>query len=262
LSLGVQSWDDAFLTLLGRVHSAAQARQSIADARAAGFDNLSLDLMYGLPGQTLAGWQEDLRLALDLVPEHLSLYALTVEEHTPLAEWIACGAIPAPDDDLAADMYEWAEDALARAGYVHYEISNWARPGRACRHNLVYWRNEPYIGLGAGAHSWWAGQRWANEPLPDHYVRALKRGELPVAEREDIGTELEMAETMMMGLRLLQEGVSLDRFQRRFGASLERVYAEPVAELVDRGLIELTPRRIRLTPPGRLLGNQVFARFL
>jgi oxygen-independent coproporphyrinogen-3 oxidase len=262
LSLGVQSFEDRLLRLLGRIHTAQEAEAAVRDARAAGFENLNLDLMLGLPQQALSDWQESLLRARDLAPEHLSLYALTVEEGTPLARWVASGAIPAPDDDLAAEMYEWAEEALAEAGYVHYEISNWARPGLACQHNLIYWRNEPYLGLGAAAHSWWNRERRANARHPAEYIQAVsERGE-PAAEVEPIDRQLEMSETMMMGLRLLCEGVSFARFERRFGVGLDDVYGAQIAGLVARGLLERTAERIRLTRRGHLLGNQVFVEFL
>ncbi|MBN1641412.1 MAG: radical SAM family heme chaperone HemW [Anaerolineae bacterium] len=266
LSLGVQSFHDHVLGLLGRVHDAAEARDAVRAARDAGIENLSLDLMFGLPGQTMSGWREDVRQALALAPAHLSLYALTVEAGTPLAAWIDAGTLPAPDEDLAAEMYEWAEGALGQAGLVHYEISNWALPGCACRHNLVYWRNEPYLGLGAGAHSWWDGVRRANLPDPRAYVDAIRAGRAPVAEQERIDRALEMGETMMMGLRLLEEGVSMARFEARYGLPLEEVYGAEIAHLVARGLLERAPagapERIRLTERGHLLGNQVFAAFL
>jgi oxygen-independent coproporphyrinogen-3 oxidase len=321
LSLGVQSYDDRLLALLGRIHNADQADASVRDARAAGFQNLNLDLMLGLPRQTLGDWQASVRRALDLAPQHLSLYALTVEQGTPLAAQIERGALPAPDDDLAAEMYEWAAGALARAGYDHYEISNWALPGYACRHNLVYWRNEPYLGLGAGAHSWFGGWRRANLRDPGAYIRALGdqrspargdaapvrggaatmaqfpaayrmscnlcRGEaclagtanlhhsrhttqLPVAEVLEIDRALEMAETMIMGLRLLDEGVSYARFERRFGLPMEQVYGAEIAAAVEEGLLERVSERapsgvqtrVRLTGRGALLGNRVFVRFV
>ena len=267
LSVGVQSLDERLLRLLGRIHTAEQARTVVHDARVAGFQNLNLDLMFGLPRLTLQGWQETLRQAIDLQPEHLSLYALTVEEGTPLAAQIGAGTLPPPDDDLAADMYEWAEDTLEQAGYAHYEISNWSLPGYACRHNLIYWRNEPYLGLGAGAHSWWGGIRRANLCGPADYIRSVQGGRPPVAEEEPIGADLEMGETMMMGLRLLEEGVTSQRFGQRFAAPLEQVYAAEIAELCKGGLLERVPRegaleRIRLTQRGHLLGNSVFARFL
>jgi len=262
LSLGVQSFDDDELRLLGRLHDADQARQAYRQARAAGYRNVNLDLIFGLPGQTVTKWQATLQQAFDLGPEHLSLYALTLEEHTPLAGRIARGELPAPDDDLAAEMYELAETELARAGYVHYEISNWARPGFECQHNLIYWHNQPYLGLGAGAHSWFAERRWANVRVPQIYVENVARGHLPVTEGEEIGQALEMAETAILGLRLVEEGVALGAFRARFGIEFTDVYGREVEELVDLGLLETTPGRVRLTRRGRLLGNQVFQRFL
>jgi len=262
LSLGVQSFDDEMLHTLGRIHTAGDARQAVYDARGAGFDNLSLDLIFGLPGQTMGQWQESVRQALALSPEHLSLYALTVEDDTPFAASIEGGELPAPDEDMAADMYTWAEAALAEAGLIHYEISNWALPGYACQHNLVYWRNEPYVGLGAAAHSWYGGTRRANVRLPRDYISALEKGQDPVAEEEEIDRALEMGETMMMGLRLLAEGVSFARFVGRFGVSMDDVYGSQIEGLVSRGLLEQMPDRIRLSQRGHLLGNQVFAEFL
>jgi oxygen-independent coproporphyrinogen-3 oxidase len=185
-----------------------------------------------------------------------------VESDTPLASCIDVGELPLPDDDLAAELYEWAEDTLDGAGYDHYEISNWALPGYACRHNLIYWHNEPYLGLGAGAHSWLGGLRWANLRMPTDYIAALQDGRLPVAEKEAIDRALEMGETMMMGLRLLKEGVSFVRFEQRYGVSMETVYAAEISDLEKRGLLERTPECIRLTQRGHLLGNLVFVQFL
>jgi oxygen-independent coproporphyrinogen III oxidase len=263
LSLGIQSFDDAELRLLGRIHTAAEALEAFRTARDAGFRNISLDLIFGLPGQSLASWRASLHRALDLAPEHLSLYALSVEPRTPLAGGIERGELPSPDPDLAADMYELAEEACAAAGYFHYEISNWARQGDLrCEHNLVYWRNEDYIGLGAGAHSWARGQRWANVASPPEYTALLSRGASPVASEEAIPPELEMGETMMMGLRLVDEGVTFEGFRRRFGADLRQWYAVEIEELDRLGLLEIGDGRVRLSPRGRLLANQVFYRFL
>ena len=159
-------------------------------------------------------------------------------------------------------MYELAEAELARAGYVHYEISNWARPGCECRHNLIYWRNQPYLGVGAGAHSWFAGRRWANVRAPQVYIEQVEATGSPLAESEDISSALEMAETAILGLRLVEEGVDLGTFRARFGVEFADVYGREVAELVDLGLLEVSPARVRLSPRGRLLGNQVFQHFL
>ncbi|MBN1179560.1 MAG: radical SAM family heme chaperone HemW [Anaerolineae bacterium] len=282
LSLGVQSAHAGELQMLGRIHTWAQAVEAVSAACAAGFDNLSLDLIYGLPRQALQRWEETLRAALALAPQHLSLYALTVETGTPLAGRIARGTLPPPDDDLAADMVELAEALLAEAGYFHYEISNWARSDQrladrgwqippdilsetvspfVCRHNLVYWRNAPYLGFGAGAASWFGGERWVNVDHPQTYIDRIATGASPVAETEHIPRPLEMGETMMMGLRLA-EGVSDARFRARFGASLEAVCAKALGQLSRRGLLSWDGRAARLTAQGRLLGNQVFAHFL
>jgi oxygen-independent coproporphyrinogen-3 oxidase len=263
LSLGVQSFDDAELRLLGRIHSAAEAIDAFRAARAAGFANVNLDLIYGLPGQSLAGWRDSLERAADLQPEHLSLYALSVEEGTLLAETIARGELQAPDPDLAADMYELSIERLDSAGYIHYEISNWAKtPAFQCRHNLAYWRNQAYLGLGAGAHSWAEGRRWANASSPAEYIAQVSSGQSPAEWEEDIGSDMEMGETMMMGLRLLEEGVAYDQFQDRFGVAIAKHFADELVDLADLGLIVNDGDRMTLSDRGRLLGNQVFMRFL
>ncbi len=263
LSLGVQSFDDAMVRRLNRGHTVADALETYDLARRAGFDNISLDFIYGLPLQTLDDWRATLERALALAPEHLSLYALKVEEGTGLEYQIHRGKYPMPDDDLAADMYELAEEMLARAGYVHYEISNWARadsPLRS-RHNLTYWHDEPYLGFGAGAHSYIGGARYWNVLSPVDYIRRIERGEDVIAGREEIDRELEMAETLILGLRL-DEGVAFERFQARFGEDARAKYASQLMETRDLGLIELTDERVRLTPRGRLLSNEVFWRLL
>lgn len=263
LSLGVQSFSETELQMLGRIHNAAGAIQAIQNARQAGFDNLSMDLLYGLPEQPLASWRASLERALALHPDHLSLYALTIEAGTPLATAIARGQLPSPDPDLAADMYELAQSLLSEAGFLHYEISNWARsPDFVCQHNLIYWRNEPYLGVGAGAHSWLSGRRWSNVSEPMPYILHMHNGLQPIAAEELIDTETEMGETMILGLRLISEGVELARFQERFGLDLRVRFADELQELIGLGLVELGSQRVTLTPRGRLLGNQVFLRFV
>jgi oxygen-independent coproporphyrinogen-3 oxidase len=263
LSLGIQSFDDRELHLLGRIHTAAEAIEGFRAARRAGFGNINIDLIYGLPGQSPGSWLATLERGLDLQPDHLSLYALTIENGTPLAESIARGALPAPDPDLAAEMYELAAGALSAAGWVHYEISNWARAPRfQCRHNLGYWRNEAYLGIGAGAHSWFKKRRWANVAAPQAYTAQVLRGERPVAMEEPIDLPLEMGETMFMGLRLLDEGVAFERFHRRFGLDPRQQFAGELAELSELGLIVIDDERVTLSRRGHLLGNQVFLHFL
>lgn len=269
LSLGVQSFQGRFLRCLGRLHTGAQAKQAHRWARQAGFENISLDLIYGLPRQGLSLWRRDLEETLALGPEHVSLYSLTIEEGTPLARSLK--AEEAPDPDLAADMYILAEELLGRAGYEHYEISNWALPGKGCRHNLTYWHNLPYLGLGAGAHSYLWGYRFNNVASPEAYIRRMKshratpglgpRAKPAVARAQRIGRRLEMAETAMLGLRLV-EGMDLETLARRFGRSPGRLYRRQRLELAELGLAEEVGGRLRLTPRGRLLGNEAFLRFL
>ena len=287
LSMGAQSFDDAELKWLGRIHDAAEAEAAFAAARRAGFANINLDFMFGLPGQQTSTWRNTLDRAVALGPEHISLYSLTVEHGTPLYDAVRRGRQPPPDDDVAADFYLLASDLLSKAGYEHYEISNWSRrplapgghPERSvgeskdasptqahadyrCRHNLVYWRHEPYLGFGAGAHSYAGGRRWWNvRPVPQ-YIQRLRADQSPERGSEDIDDRLAMGEFMMLGLRLVGEGVDPARFAARFGQPLDRVFAGEIADLTRRGLLEQSNGHLRLTIEGRLLGNQVFAEFL
>jgi oxygen-independent coproporphyrinogen-3 oxidase len=237
--------------------------------------------MYGLPGQSLARWQATIERILTLAPEHLSLYALTVEPETPLSRAIEAGEVPPPDPDLAADMYLWASEALCAAGFWQYEISNWARgscpaatvwelppDGRTegigpwiSRHNLVYWRNRPWLGLGAGGYSWLEGRRWSNVLHPATYIQAAQAGKWADVDVEVISAELERGETLMMGLRLAEGVTELD-FRARFDVGLAEVYGATIARLVEIGLVLWDGYRLRLSPQGRLLGNQVFGEFL
>lgn len=259
LSLGVQSLQDDELQLLGRVHTSAQAREAYEMARLAGFENVNLDLIYAFPGQTLKRWRATLEGAIALGPEHLSLYPLSLEEGTPLWRRVQRGEVRATEDELAAEMYLLAEELLE--AYGHYEISNWAKPGYESRHNLTYWRNEGYLGFGAGAHSYYERRRSWNVAWPEEYICRLKAGESAREGEEVIETPLEIAETLFMGLRL-SEGVEFEGFQHRFGRDLSTLYGPQLGELVAWGLLEVNGRGIRLTPRGRLLGNEVFEKFL
>jgi len=261
LSLGVQSAHQTELDFFKRGHSFADAVESVRLARAAGLNHLNVDLMYGIPQQTMAMWQETVERTLQLAPNHVSMYCLTVEERTTLALWVRRGKTPLPDDDLAADMLLWADERLAAEGLSRYEVSNWARQGRACRHNLVYWHNEPYLGFGAGAHSSFGGRRFWNVDRPREFIQSIEAGQSAVAGSEVIGRELEMGETMMLGLRLV-EGVSLARFESRFGVSLADIYAEELRELGRQELIKVDEVGVRLTRRGWLLGDRVFSAFL
>ncbi len=262
LSLGVQSLNDRELAMLGRIHTAAEARDAVRFARGSGFCNLSLDLIYGLPGQTLYDWRKTLDEAIAMETEHLSLYSLTLEADTPMWRAIKERTLPGIDPDLSADQYELAEDLLEANGYGHYEISNWARQGRECRHNLTYWRNLPYLGAGVAAHSCLDGHRLANTKSLDKYIAGFSGKTSPLPELdEEISPEMELAETVILGLRL-GEGIKSDDMQSRFGIDILEHYRRQVEEMTDAGLPEQTDRHIKLTRRGRLLSNEVFWRFL
>jgi oxygen-independent coproporphyrinogen-3 oxidase len=269
VSLGAQSFNEHELQLLKRIHTVDQTREALGLIRAAGTCNINLDLIYGLPQQSLADWTSTLDQALRLAPEHISLYALSVEEGTPLAECIARGELPPTDDDLAADLYTAAEGRLQEAGYAHYELSNWAvkRTSAAgtpevlwCRHNLKYWHVDPYLGFGAGAHSHFAGRRFCSVAHPEEYVLRLENGLSPTANTALIGPEESMVETMILGLRLT-EGVRFSDFRQRHGRDLHGQYTHALSELAGLGLVTGDDQAIRLTTRGRLLANQVFLRF-
>jgi oxygen-independent coproporphyrinogen-3 oxidase len=273
LSIGVQSFHDDELRALDRIHTADDARAAFRAAREAGFDNVNLDLIFGLPEQPIERWQQSVEQALALGPEHLSLYALTVEEGTPLARDVARGRTPAPDQDAQADQFEWTQERLARAGYEHYEISNWALPGHRCRHNLTYWECREYLALGAGAHSYVNGIRFANAALPSQYLSLVEESWNEAQERggaammrqivsgETITPALAMSDTLILGLRLI-DGVSQRDFRARFDVEATEAFAAQLAEPFELGLLETSGDRLRLTERGRLLGNEVFARLL
>jgi oxygen-independent coproporphyrinogen-3 oxidase len=262
ISLGAQSADPAELRLLGRAHGFADVTAAVDAARRAGFDDVSLDLIYGLPGQAPESWRRTLAAVLPLEPDHLSLYALTVEPGTPLHERVQRGESPTPDPDAAADMYEMAEEMLAAAGLTHYEISNWCRPGHACRHNLIYWRNEPFLGFGPGAHSSSVARRWWNVKRPAEYIARIGRGESVAEGGEEIDPLASRGETMLMGLRLLEEGVSYARFEARHGLPMREAFGPALREHQQAGLLDLAPDRAVLTRRGRLLSNRVFMAFV
>lgn len=270
LSLGVQSFNDDELRLLGRIHTVDEAIRAFDDAREAGFGNISVDLMYGIPGQTIESWRGTLGKALDLAPEHISLYSLTVEEGTPFHAMQVEGCLTLPGDEIEADMYEEAISTLTSAGFEHYEISNFARPGFRCRHNITYWRDEPYFGFGAGATSClpllsgWGegpGMRATNVSNPEEYIHRIKSGQDAKACEERLTGKAAMGETMFLGLRMLQ-GVDIESFARRYGVLPEQVFPQEIAHLTERGLIEQAGTAIRLTHRGLLLASDVFAEFV
>lgn len=261
LSLGVQTFDDARLKQFNRAHTVKEAYDAFEWARRAGFENINLDLIYGLPNQALDDWRATLERALAFESEHLSLYGLQVEERTVLKKQIDLGRVPMPDDDLAAQMYELAVEMVARAGFIHYEISNWARRSFESQHNKTYWLAEPYLGFGAGAHSYWNGVRYENIQAPREYMKSLGLKALPSARREKISRAQEMSEVMFLGLRL-GEGVAWARFQERFGEDARTIFREPLALLTEWKMMEVDAERARLTEQGMLVSNQLLWRFL
>lgn len=295
LSMGVQSFQAEELDFLGRIHDAEDALRAYDAATEAGFANINLDFMFGLPRQSLEAWNDSLDRALDLAPRHLSLYSLIVEPDTPLAHWVETGRTPPPDDDLAAEMYETAMSRLREGGYEQYEVSNWARgAGFACRHNLLYWRNQEWIGVGPGAHSHLrfptglreestgglaflfggsrdritgsgapaAAVRWSNVKGVQGYVRRVEADESPVGFHEELPAGVSMGETMMLGLRLVREGVPFARFEAMHGQPMRAAFGPGLDRLHDGGLLESDGERVRLTPKGLLVGNRVFSEFV
>jgi len=261
LSLGVQSMNDQELRLLGRIHDRQIAVRSIEMAKDEGFDNVNVDLIFGLPDQTMLNWQRTLEEVLLQEPDHVALYGLTLEPGTKLAQWVEQGKVGQVEDDLMADMYEFSVERLKAAGYEHYEISNWALPGKQCQHNLIYWNNEPYLGMGAGAWSYWQERRWENIKDPEQYVMRCLEARSIIEEDELVSQEQEIADTLILGLRLT-DGIGRRSFRRRFDLEPEQIYDYQIQKLKKLGLLETDSVGIRLTDKGRLLGNEVFEHFL
>lgn len=258
LSIGAQAYQDHHLERLGRLHRFRHVVESVREARKAGFDNINLDLMFALPHQTLAEWEETLEAALSLEPEHLSCYSLIIEEGTPFGRLWAQGLLPVVDEELEAAMFQLAMERLQAAGYRHYEVSNFARPGRECRHNLIYWTNGQWLGLGPGAHSQWKGRRFANWRLPARYAKSLlEEGSLPVETSEFLTLHVQMEDELILGLRL-REGISLSRFAARFGRTVWEVFGRALERAMGLGLLETDGDRLRLTDRGLMVANAVF----
>ncbi len=261
VSLGAQSFAPAELLTLERAHRPAQVGQTVAECRRAGIRQISLDLMFGIPGQTLGSWLRSLCAALALAPEHLSCYALTYEPGTPLAERLDAGQVQRVDEDLEADMFEAALDLLPAAGVAHYEISNFARPGAACRHNLHYWHNEPYLGLGPAAAGFIDEVRYRNVPDLAAYLHAVQHGQSPWNEQEHLPPERRARETAMLELRLAA-GIDRPRFADRYGQDPAVLFAEAIARHAASGLLSVDARGIRLTRAGFLLADRVSRDFV
>lgn len=261
LSFGVQSFLDDELRRLGRLHDADRARAALADARAAGFDNVSLDLMMWLPGQSIAQWLTSVDALIDLAPDHASLYLLELYPNAPLQELMARAQWSQTADDDAADMYEMAMARLEEAGWRQYEISNVARPGRESRHNRKYWDDSGWLAFGCGAHGSRAGVRWKHVADTRAYVERVAAGADPVAERRVLDADAQLAEALFMGLRL-SDGIDVDAYRARFGQDVWTRYGEALAPAVDAGLLLRESGRLRLTRRGMLLANEVMQAFV
>ncbi len=261
LSIGAQSFVAAELRALGRRHTADDVRRTVAAARDAGFTNVSIDLMFGAPGQTAESWNASLDAVVALRVEHLSCYGLTIEPGTPYATWFARDPAAFADDALEARLYALAIDRLRGAGYEHYEISNWAKPGLRSQHNAIYWANEAYLGLGVGAASYLDGVRATHTRSLEEYVAAaLAEARIP-GESERLTGAAAAGEAIMLALRTA-EGVDLARFRERYAIDMRTAYGTVIGELVQAGMLASDDAHVRLTERGRFLANDVCGAFL
>jgi oxygen-independent coproporphyrinogen-3 oxidase len=261
LSLGLQAYQLQLLERLGRFVSPKEFEWGFFSAREKGFSNINVDLIFGLPGQTLAHWEETLMKVIELKPEHISAYSLKIEKGTRLYDEYKKGNLDLPDDESEREMYYIAKGLLTAGNYDHYEISNFAIRGYKCNHNLLYWKNREYIGLGAGAHSHFKNERYYNEENPWKYIQLINKGEIPVKGKETVTSSIEVAETLLMNLRLIS-GVNKLEFYRRFGYGINDIYGQRIESLKSKGLIEETEDHIMLTSLGLDLANEVFIEFL
>jgi oxygen-independent coproporphyrinogen-3 oxidase len=276
LSLGAQSLNDNELNLLGRIHTREEIFDGVKAAREAGFRNINLDMIFGLPDQKMRTWKNNLNDAISISPEHLSLYCLSIEKATNFGNWVERGMVKEPDPDLAADMYEWAGMELICHDYLQYEISNWSRTNYECRHNLQYWRNNEYLGFGAGAHGFIDGLRIANTVQIKKYINRIKETDtnrkieetldFPIApatiSQVVVDRFTEMQDTLMLGLRLTREGVSSRKYFEKFGENMTDVFKKEISELLNSNLVEWRGDTLRIKQHARILGNQVFMKFV
>ncbi|SJZ96558.1 radical SAM family heme chaperone HemW [Selenihalanaerobacter shriftii] len=261
LSFGVQSFNNQTLRELGRIHTAKQAIDNYYLARELGFENINLDLIFALPGQKVVEWEATLRQSLKLHPNHLSTYNLKIEPGTKFARDVDNGLLEPVSEEIDLEMYQLTMDFLTENGYKHYEISNFARSGYESEHNRIYWRNEPYLALGPGAHFYDGDVRGSNVTSISEYINTVNSGELPIKEVNQLTREDKIVESMILGLRL-REGISLSRFEDRFGESLDKVYGQEIKKLEKENYIRVTSKRITLTRRGLVLANDVLAEFI
>ena len=260
VSLGVQTFDDKMLKKIGRSHLEKDIYENIDRLKLAGFDNISIDLIYALPGQTMEQVKENVAKAIGLDIPHMSLYSLILENHTVFMNRMRRGKLPLPKEELEAEMFEYIIAALERVGFEHYEISNFSKPGFESRHNLMYWDNAEYYGIGAGASGYVNGVRYKNHGPIRHYLSAVEEGNARITE-EHLSQKEQMEEEMFLGLRK-KSGVSMVRFEEKFGRSFDGLYGETVRDLVQQGLMQIEGDRVRMTKRGLFLGDTVAERFI
>lgn len=260
VSLGVQTFDNKMLKKIGRSHQEQDIYDNIRHLKQAGFDNISIDLIYALPGQTMDQVKENVAKAIDLDIPHMSLYSLILENHTVFMNRMRRGKLPLPKEELEAEMFEYIIEELEKAGFEHYEISNFSKPGFESRHNLVYWDNAEYYGLGAGASGYVDGIRYKNHGPIRHYLEAVDAGKARITE-EDLTLEEKMEEELFLGLRK-KTGVSKARFEEKFGISFDQRYGQVVASLTEQGLLVPDDKQVRMTKRGLFLGDTVAEKFI
>ncbi|MCG3089177.1 radical SAM family heme chaperone HemW [Sporosarcina cyprini] len=261
LSIGVQSFDDELLRKIGRTHGSHDAEKVIDKARAVGFENISIDLIYGLPGQTIQQWEHTLDRALAIDLPHYSGYSLIIEPKTVFYNLMNKGKLPLPGEDLEAEMFGMLMERMKQAGREQYEISNFAMPGQESIHNMIYWQNDEYAGVGAGAHGFLAGRRYANIGPLKKYMEKVDAGQRPLLESHQVTVREAMEEEMFLGLRMMN-GVSESAFQKKFGKRLEDVYGMELGKLIEEGLLTRENSTYKLSQLGIYRGNEVFQRFL
>jgi oxygen-independent coproporphyrinogen-3 oxidase len=261
LSIGLQACQNKLLKTIGRIHTYQEFLESYQLARKAGFDNINIDLIFGLPGQTLVQWRETLEEVVGLRPEHLSCYSLKVEENTPFAKMLEQKQIILLDEDVEREMYHEAIAFLKKNGYVHYEISNFSLPGKECKHNLVYWKQERYLGLGAGAHSYINEQRFSNKTNLKEYMDSVNSDALPRENFIEMNKNELISEYVILGLRLIG-GVSRKEFRKKFGIEIDEIFEKQIAKMSKLRLLDSNDKRVKLTTKGLDIANQVMIEFL
>ena len=261
ISIGVQSFDKAELKLLDRAHGPKEIHSTVDCARKAGFDNLSLDLMFAVPNQSLSSWENNLNKALEKNPEHLSTYNLTIEQGTAFSKLQSNGKLIMPDDDHQLELYKKTIERLTKKGFHHYEISNFAHRGKECKHNITYWENKNTLGLGAGASSYMNGTRFKNINLPAHYIRQVKEKKIAVEHSETLELRQAMGETIMLGLRLLQ-GISIPQFEKRFQISFINLFRNIISALKEKELVIIEKDYLRLSQKGLFWADSVTLEFI